>query len=126
VLREEEEQLVAAGVEAGPGNQHRAAQRPRAVVELIRCRVALRRHALAALTAAVELVAVQAVIALVERGAAMKILRAAAGDDGDRRARAAAVLGLEIRSLDAHLGDRVARRGCGGAAARLRGPRGGA
>src|SRR4029453_12277600 len=59
-----------------------AAQRPRAVFELIRGRVALRRHALAALTPAVELVAVQAVIALVERGAAVKVPRAAVRVEG--------------------------------------------
>src|SRR6185503_15814914 len=33
----------------------------------------------------------------------------AAGDDGDRRAGAAAVLGLEVRGLDPDFGDRVER-----------------
>ena len=40
----------------------------------------------------------------------MKVSRAAARDDGDRGAGAAAVLGLEVRGLHAHLGDRIERR----------------
>ena len=41
----------------------------------------------------------------------MEVLRPAAGDDGDRRAGTAAVLGLEVRGLHADLTDGV-QRGC--------------
>ena len=66
VLRPEEEQLVAAPVEGRAWNQHRPAERPGAVVEIVVRRLALRRHALGALPAAAELVAVPGIVALVK------------------------------------------------------------
>ena len=41
ILREEEEQLVASAVDGSPRLEHRAAKRPRAVIERVRRRVAL-------------------------------------------------------------------------------------
>ena len=57
-----------------------------------------------------ELVAVQGVIPLVIGEAAVEVLGATAGHDGNRRAGAAPVLRLEVGGLDADLGDRVERR----------------
>src|SRR5207248_7202412 len=59
ILRPEEEQLVAALVEVQAGEQHRAAHRPRFIVELVERRLALRGLAEGALLLALELVAVQ-------------------------------------------------------------------
>ena len=59
VLREEEEQLVAALVEARPRNQDRPAQCPCLVVERVERRLALGGHAESALLPPAELVAVQ-------------------------------------------------------------------
>src|SRR4029450_5081021 len=95
ILRPEEEQLVATAVEARAWNQNRPAQRPRGVVEGVQRRLALCRDTLAALLAPQVLVAVPGVVALVEGGAATEVFRAAARHDGDRGARASAVLGLE-------------------------------
>ena len=91
------------GMSTGPPSVHAV------VVERVERRLALGRLPESALLPAAELVAVQRVVALVVRGAAAEVLRPAARDDGDRRAGAAAVLGLEVRRLDADFGDRVER-----------------
>src|SRR5207344_895354 len=72
-------------------------------------RLALDRLSRRARHLAVVLVRVQRVVAFVVRSAAMPVLRATARDDGDRRAGAAAVLGLEVRGLHADLADGVQR-----------------
>ena len=104
VLRPEEEQFVSTAVEGRVRDEHGSADRPRRVVERVERRLALRRLR-GTQNAPRVLVAVQRVVALVERRAAMKVSRPAACDDGDRRARTAAVLGLEVRRLHANLGD---------------------
>ena len=71
---------------------------------------AARGLARVALTPAIPRVGVELFIALVVRRGAVEITRAALGDDGDRRARAAAVLGLEVGRLDLDLRDRIERR----------------
>src|SRR5574339_107576 len=69
------------------------------VVEPIQRGVAGAPVAVPALIFSRELVSVQRVVALEERGAAAECARAAARDHGDRRPGAAAVLGLEVRRL---------------------------
>src|SRR5439155_16439866 len=84
ILREEEEQLIAAAIEACAGKEDGTAKRPGAVVERVRRRIALCRLTGVALLAPQEFVAVELLIAFVVRRRPMEGVRAAARDDGDR------------------------------------------
>lgn len=110
ILRPEEEQLVPVAVELRARDEHRASERPGGVVERVRGGIALRGDPLRTLPPPVELVAIPGVVTLVVGGAAPEVLRAAPGNDRNGRAGAAAVFRLEVRRLDADLGNRIERR----------------
>ncbi len=111
ILREEEEELVALAVERRARNQDRAADRPRRVVVPVRrlfaVRVGLPVHHRVRVAAAAPVPGIRVVILVTTevRRRSPELGAAALGDDDDRRARGAAVLGLEVRGLDLHLGD---------------------
>src|SRR5207248_2542123 len=96
--------------EARTREEDRATDGPGRVVELVERGRALRRLAEPALLLALELVGIERRVTLVVGRAAMEVLRPRAGHDRDRRAGAAAVLGLEVRRLHPDLADRIERR----------------